>query len=129
MSASQTKINRPPLRCKKNRVWNGLKQLKMHFKHPFFFTKKRVWNRFEPPPLWKFPYFWGLPNLSSIFLVISWSILKICVPILVKISWIILNTSTFLYFVVFEWSYARNKENLHFRKLANLSHPKKSSFF
>ena len=73
--------------------------------------------------------FWGVPTLSSIFSVISWSILKILVPILVQISWILWNTPSFLNFDVFEWSYGRKKENLQFRKWANLSHPWKSSFF
>ena len=35
----------------------------------------------------------------------------------------------FLNFDIFEWSYGRNKDNLQLRKLANLSHPWKSSFF
>ena len=59
--------------------------------------------------------FWGVPTLSSNFSVISWSILKILVPILVQISWILWNTPSFLNFDVFEWSYGRNKENLQFR--------------
>ena len=74
-------------------------------------------------------FFGGLPALSSIFSVISWSIYKILVPILVQISWIFRNTPSFLNFDVFEWSYGRKKENLQFRKWANLSHPWKSSFF
>ena len=40
-----------------------------------------------------------------------------------------LKHRSFLNFDVFECSYARNKENLHFRKWANLSHPRKSPFF
>ena len=79
-------------------------------------------------PIFSFT-FWGVPTLSSIFSVISWSILKILVPILVQISWILWNTPSFLNFDVFEWSYGRNKENLQFRKWANLSHPWKSYFF
>ena len=46
-----------------------------------------------------------------------------------QISLIFLNTPSFLTFDVFEWSYARNKENLHFRKWANFSHPWNFPFF
>ena len=61
----------------------------------------------------------------SIFSVISWSIYKILVPILVQISWIFQNTPSFSNFDVFEWSYAENgpiwatPENLPFFKNEN----------
>ena len=94
----------------------------------FIFKKRKNFWGGSNWPVFSFT-FWGVPTLSSIFSVISWSILKILVPILVQISWILWNTPSFLNFDVFEWSYGRNKENLQFRKLANLSHPWKSSFF
>ena len=94
----------------------------------FIFKKRKNFWGGSNWPIFSFT-FWGVPTLSSIFSVISWSILKILVPILVQISWILWNTPSFLNFDVFEWSYGRNKDNLQFRKLANLSHPWKSSFF
>ena len=50
----------------KNMVKNGLKQLKMHFKHPFcLLRRKKVWNGFDHSPVWKFPHFFlTLPLLS-----------------------------------------------------------------
>ena len=94
----------------------------------FIFKKRKNFWGGSNWPIFSFT-FWGVPTLSSIFSVISWSILKILVPILVQISWILWNTPSFLNFDVFEWSYGRKKENLQFRKWANLSHPWKSSFF
>ena len=94
----------------------------------FIFKKRKNFWGGSNWPIFSFT-FWGVPTLSSIFSVISWSILKILVPILVQISWILWNTPSFLNFDVFEWSYGRNKENLQIRKWANLSHPWKSSFF
>ena len=94
----------------------------------FIFKKRKIFRGGSNWPNFSFT-FWGVPTLSSIFSVISWSILKILVPILVQISWILWNTPSFLNFDVFEWSYGRKKENLQFRKWANLSHPWKSSFF
>ena len=94
----------------------------------FIFKKRKIFRGGSNMPIFSF-IFWGLPTLSSIFSVISWSILKILVPISVQISWILWNTPSFLNFDVFEWSYGRNKENLQFRKLANFSQPRKSSFF
>ena len=94
----------------------------------FIFKKRKNFWGGSNWPIFSFT-FWGVPTLSSIFSVISWSILKILVPILEQISWILWNTPSFLNFDVFEWSYGRKKENLQFRKWANLSHPWKSSFF
>ena len=94
----------------------------------FIFKKRKNFWGGSNWPIFSFT-FWGVPTLSSIFSVISWSILKILVPILVQISWILWNTPSFLNFDVFEWSYGRKKENLQFRKWANLSHPWKSSLF
>ena len=102
----------------------GIRKKRINF---IFKKRKNFWGG-SNWPIFSFT-FWGVPTLSSIFSVISLSILKILVPILVQISWILWNTPSFLNFDVFEWSYGRKKENLQFRKWANLSHPWKSSFF
>ena len=63
------------------------------------FKKRKIFRGGSDWSIFSF-IFEGLPTLSSIFSVISWSILKILVPILVQIFWILWNTHSFLNFDV-----------------------------
>ena len=56
----------------------------------------------------------GLATLSFIFSVISYSILKISVPIWLQISWIFQNTPNFCILDEFEGSYCRFSTKGHF---------------
>ena len=56
----------------------------------------------------------GLPNLGSFISVISKSIFKILVPILLQISWIFQNTPNILNFVDTEGRYGKLNKNQHF---------------
>ena len=56
----------------------------------------------------------GLPNLGSFISVISKSIFKILVPILLQISWIFQNTPNILNFDDTEGRYGNLNKNQHF---------------
>ena len=58
--------------------------------------------------------YWGLPTLGSIISVISKSIFKILVPILMQISWTFQNTPNICILDEFEDSYGRFSTKRHF---------------
>ena len=92
------------------------------------YKKGKIFRGGSNWPIFSF-IFWGVANFKFNFLSHFLINFKNSCAYPGANSLNFLKHPSFLNFDVFEWSYGRKKENLQFRKWANLSHPWKSSFF